>query len=280
MLKARSLQKLLGKKLALKLSRSYHLGYVVDLNHPVTFNEKLIRRYLIDDDCEHFHLADKLRVKQYVSKNIGDKHNIEVLKHSTKPVKTFSDLPNKFVIKSNHSSGQIEIIKDKSAINKQELTQLQQNWLNSTYGTDTFEHWYSEIKPQILIEELLTYKNNEIREPIEFKIFCFDGRAKFLYVNVNKSVNRCRNFYDENLNMMDIHIKNKYPIFENFEIHDHDYCIDLAENLSENIPFVRVDMYFAKPDSYYIGELTFSPGAAMDRFYPQSADMKFGNSWQ
>lgn len=56
----------------------------------------------------------------------------------------------------------------------------------------------------------------------------------------------------------------------------YDKMIQLAEILSENIPFVRVDFYEVKGIPYF-GELTFYPGNGMEEFTPQKWDKILGD---
>ena len=51
--------------------------------------------------------------------------------------------------------------------------------------------------------------------------------------------------------------------------------LQLAEKLSVNIPFVRVDFYEVDGKVYF-GELTFFPGSGFEEFTPESADYELG----
>ena len=53
--------------------------------------------------------------------------------------------------------------------------------------------------------------------------------------------------------------------------------IQLAEELAESIPFVRVDFYESK-DQIFFGELTLYPGSGFEEFNPPEWDEKMG-SW-
>ena len=52
--------------------------------------------------------------------------------------------------------------------------------------------------------------------------------------------------------------------------------IRLAEKLSNNIPFLRVDFYIIKRNVYF-GELTFFPASGFEKFVPLSSDRQFGD---
>ena len=49
----------------------------------------------------------------------------------------------------------------------------------------------------------------------------------------------------------------------------------LAEKLSQDIPFVRVDFYDVDGKVYF-GELTFFPGSGLEPFNPPEWDEKMG----
>ncbi len=51
--------------------------------------------------------------------------------------------------------------------------------------------------------------------------------------------------------------------------------IDLAEKLSKDISFLRVDFYECN-DQLYFGELTFYPGGGFEEFDPEIWDDKLG----
>ena len=51
--------------------------------------------------------------------------------------------------------------------------------------------------------------------------------------------------------------------------------IELAEILSKDIPFVRVDFYEVNTHIYF-GELTFYPGSGFEKFVPAEWDERLG----
>ena len=55
--------------------------------------------------------------------------------------------------------------------------------------------------------------------------------------------------------------------------------ISLAEKLSANEPFLRVDLFNVNGKIYF-GELTFYPASGMGRWTPDEADIKIGGYLQ
>ena len=52
--------------------------------------------------------------------------------------------------------------------------------------------------------------------------------------------------------------------------------IDIAEKLSNNIDFVRVDLYNPTPEKIYVGELTNYPMGGTQRFEPKTWNSELG----
>ena len=55
----------------------------------------------------------------------------------------------------------------------------------------------------------------------------------------------------------------------------YEKMVELAEKLSQEIPFVRVDFYEVDGKIYF-GELTFYPGSGFEEFTPEKWDYKLG----
>ena len=54
--------------------------------------------------------------------------------------------------------------------------------------------------------------------------------------------------------------------------------IAVAESLAAPFEFLRVDCYLDE-DSFYVGELTASPGAGFERFEPASCSREMAGWW-
>ena len=58
---------------------------------------------------------------------------------------------------------------------------------------------------------------------------------------------------------------------------NYDKMIELAEKLSKDLIFARIDFYEINGKVYF-GEITFYPGSGMEEFEPEEWDEKLG-SW-
>ena len=55
------------------------------------------------------------------------------------------------------------------------------------------EYVYKNIKRKIIVEELILDDSKEI--PNDYKIFCFNGKPKFIQVDINRFKNHKRAFF-------------------------------------------------------------------------------------
>ena len=69
-------------------------------------------------------------------------------------------------------------------------------------------------------------------------------------------------------------------ILYNYENNENlEEMIKVARKLSEDFPYVRVDLYNVNGRVYF-GELTFYPWSGYVQFLPDKADYSFGNDFE
>lgn len=115
----RSVFRLLPDTLYLKFVYYIKLRKRLNLKNPQTFNEKLQWLKLHDRNPLYTTLADKYKMKEWVSEKIGEEYIVPLLGVWDKAEDIdFDKLPNQFVLKCNHNSGLgMVICKDKSKLN-------------------------------------------------------------------------------------------------------------------------------------------------------------------
>lgn len=87
----------------------------LDLNNPVTFNEKIQWLKIYDRNPLYTKMVDKYEAKKYVASKIGEKYVIPLLGVWDRFEDIdFDNLPLQFVLKTTHDSGGIFIVKDKN----------------------------------------------------------------------------------------------------------------------------------------------------------------------
>ena len=112
---------------------------------------------------------------------------------------------------------------------------------------------------------------------MDYKFMCFNGKVKCSFVCSNRHSSDGLNvdFFDLNWNKMPFtrHYKNSKDVIK--QPVNYNLMIELAEKLSGNIPFIRVDFYEINKKIYF-GELTFFPGSGFEEFSPESYDELLG----
>lgn len=261
----------------LKLTYRIRFGEKLDINNPKTFNEKLQWLKLHDNNTDYITMVDKVLVKDYVAKIIGEDYIIPTLGvwDSFDEI-DFEALPNQFVLKCNHDSGSIVICKDKSTFN----IDAARKKISKGLKTDAFywgREWpYKYVKRKILAEAYM--EDTESSELRDYKLMCFDGRVKCSFVGSERFSEEGLKitFYDTDWKVMPFerhYPRSKYPIERPL---NYDEMVRLAERLAKEIPFVRVDFYEVNGKTYF-GELTFYPGSGWEEFRPMEWDEKLGN---
>ena len=267
------------------LSRLFkaELGYPLNLEEPKTFNEKTQWLKLNAFKPIYTDYADKVKVKPLVAKLIGEDHIIPTIGVWDRADDIdFAALPERFAVKCNHTSTSgVCICKDKSALDTSALKHELDKAMKSDYFAFRREMPYKDIEKKILAEELLIEEDGSL--PKDYKVFVFNGRSRFVQVDIDRFTDHRRNFYDIDWNY--IPFTTCYPtdpdanvISPGLEVVRDLFGMaeKIAAGIDENLPFVRVDFYVVNGRVYF-GEVTFYHGAGIERFTPQEYDWKLGD---
>jgi hypothetical protein len=252
-------------------------GYFRDIENPRTFNEKIEHRKFHEYDSRYRMISDKHAVRELVSEQIGD-HILTNLYHVTDDPNTipFDSLPNNFVVKPNHMSGEILFVDSSDGIDVDDIKKVCRNWLDTTYGQQKGEYWYAEIPPKILVEEDLRDDSGE--PPQDYKFYVFHGKVMYVHVDSDRLTNHKRRFYDPNWVPQNFTLN--YPLGAVSEAPDNlETMIQIAETLGSDYDFMRVDLYELPEGSVIFGELTIAPGSGSSPFTPHEVDFHFGDFW-
>lgn len=270
--------KFIPSKIYLKTLYRHTFNKELNLKNPQTLNEKIQWKKIYDRRPVYTLCADKYEVRNYVKERIGEKYLIPLLFYTNNPNKIdFDKIPLPFIIKANHGSGWIFIIKNKKEINKKEIIERCKKWLESNIYFIGREWQYKNIKPKILIEKLLLDEEGQI--PKDYKFHCFNGEVEFIQVDTDRFENHKRGFFDINWRLLPFTWspkKNNRPKYElNKDINKPKKLremVEIATTLSKNFDYVRVDLYFVN-NKIYFGELTFSHEDGFAPFFPEKYDL-------
>ena len=250
-------------------------GKILDLDNPKTFNEKIQWLKLYDNSPLKTKLADKYRVREWIKEQIGEEYLIPLLGvwNSFDEI-DFDKLPEKFVLKANHGSHWNIIVKDKTKFNKIKAKKKFDKWMHRDYAFKAgLELQYRGIEPKIIAEKYMADSKGELND---YKIICFNGEPKFVWVDCGRYSEHTKNIYDLNWNLQPFMMtypvsKNKIPKPQNL-----DKMIELAKKLCKDFAFVRVDFYNVDGKIYF-GEMTYTSMSGTDKFKPEKYDLEMGN---
>ena len=264
-------------KLYLSMRYKAIFGRRLNWQNPETFTEKLQWLKLYGRDPQYVRLVDKYDVKEYIKNTVGEEYIIPTLGIWERAEDIdFDSLPEQFVLKCTHDSGSVIICKDKktfdrSAAVKSLNAKLQRNlfWWNR-------EWVYKDIKPRVIAEKYM--EDTKTRELRDYKLFCFDGVPKLIFVATDrqsKENETAFDFFDMDYNWLDI--RNGHP---NASVHPEkpvtfEQMKALASKLSKGFPEARIDFYEIDGKIYF-GEITFFHNGGFMPFDPDSWDYEIG----
>ena len=248
--------------------------YFPNIDDPSTFNEKTLfmKMYYRETPIDYF--ADKYRVREYITQKIGSRYLVPLINHYEKAEDIdFDKLPQEFVLKMNHGSGWNLIVLDKNKINRNSVKHQLEKWMKLNYYNVGREWQYKSIKPLILCEEFLF---NPDHTPIrDYKVFCFNGKAQFVQIDLDRFTNHRRQFYDRDWNLQPfttLFPKEDIPIEKPNHLAE---VLEAAEKLAVGFMFLRVDFYYNGSEIHF-GELTLHHGGGCEPFIPSEYDLILG----
>ncbi len=256
-----------------------NFGKKLDLQNPVTYNQKLMWRKLYDRNPIYITMVDKYKVRDYVAEKIGEQYLIPLLGvWDTFDSIDFSALPDQFVLKCNHDSGGVYICKDKKEIDarkKRELKGFFDGRMKSNYYANGREWAYRDVKRKIIAEKYMVDESGV--ELKDYKIFAFDGEPFVIQVDYDRFIEHKRNLYTTDWDYINGSIK--YPTDPGHIIRRPDHLkemLELSSKLSKGYMHIRTDFYNINGQIYF-GELTLYHGGGTEKFRPDLLAVEMGN---
>lgn len=261
-----------------KLLFHHYMGERLDLNNPITLNEKMqwLKLFYYNNNPLVTKCVDKYLVREYVKECGCEELLVNLIGVWNTPEEIdFDTLPNQFVLKCNHGSGSVIICRDKNKLDRTDVKEKLNKWLKEDFGKERAELSYQDVKRCIVCEELIKTDNN--KAPNDYKFFCSYGKPKFLFCATERNGEHAYfDFYDLNWNHYDVtnsHPNSSVPV----DIPPHfREMMDAASKLSKDFPLVRVDLY-DENGKVMFGELTFLHFGGLHPFNPREFDKIFGD---
>lgn len=253
------------------------MGKRLNLKNPQTFSEKLQWLKLYNRKPEYIQMVDKYAVKDYVARIIGKEYVIPTIGVWDKPHDIdFDSLPNRFVLKTTHGGGSdgVVICKDKTRFDKDAaIARLKRGMEQNIYKA--LREWpYKDVTRRIIAEEYLSGDGGEL---VDYKFFCFNGAPEYCQVIGGRNDLMTIDFFDMNWVHQPFHEPKHYPFAKKNIPQPNSFgeMKQLAKQLSDGIPFIRIDFYEVEGQPQF-GELTFFPTSGIGGFKPMGWDLAFG----
>jgi hypothetical protein len=249
-----------------------------NFKNPSYFSEKIYHRMRYPKPIFTV-MADKVLVRDFIAEKVGEQYLVPVYFSCSKvSISTFDKLPKSFVMKANHSAGQVIIVVDKSQEDLSSLAKTANDWLATDFTDVAREKHYGCVRPQIIFEKALL---NNGMSPDDYKVNVFNKlntSESFLFIQhmSGRSDLLTQNLYLEDWAPAPFdrlgeekgersHVK---PFFL-------DEMVKVSKDVSREFGYVRVDFYIHE-ERLYIGELTLTPAAGAYKFKPSEWDYKLG----
>lgn len=271
----RKLNFIFPDKLYLQICFYLEMGKKLDLRNPKTMNEKLQWLKLYNRKSEYTTMVDKILVKDYVAKIIGEDYIVPLFGVWDTPEQIdFDSLPNQFVLKTNHSGGNtgVVIVKDKSKIDREAIKEKLKTSLKSDIYARYREWPYKNVQRKIFAE---AYLGDDLAD---YKFYCYNGHADAVMICVDRQIGAPKfYFFDKEWNLKRYNKRGKEaPADFTLPKPDGvDKMFELASVLSKDIPYTRVDFYNINGKIYF-GEITFFPASGFDKNRLPESDLLFG----
>lgn len=256
-------------------------GKKLDLKKPIGFNAKISKRILEEKELLYTLLADKYKVRDYVSEKVGSEILIPLIKcYDNVDEININDLPNKFVAKCNHDAGSVVVCDDKKTLDFVSFVSHFKSAINRNMYYTTREWHYKNITRKILIEEMIDIFSDEAT-PEDYKFHCFNGKVEYIEVQFSRfSSDRRINVYDSSWNLCDFRVGHRNTEKVIYKPECLEKLITISEKLAVDLKYCRIDLYVTSNKKIYFGEITLTSGSGTYKFDPPESDIVFGSSWE
>lgn len=267
-------------------------GVDINLDKPETFYEKLLYLKLNHLENNPELLVDKVIVKDYLTGK-GYSHIIpkkidsfRTFKEFKKNYKNIVNKNSRFVIKLNHTSGDVFIFNNGILLSKigekvprRYVFACLKHRLKFSYYFVGLEKVYKNIVPQILIEEYMASLDTKGLD--EYKFFVNKGQIKMInvvYGRQNGSLLK-EAFTDEKLRKLNA--RQDQNMLEQNEIKKpkcFDNMVKFCKDTVKDRLLIRVDL-MTDGDNYYFCEFTFFDCGGFNHFLPEETNYEIGSKF-
>lgn len=264
----------------------YKMRSDLELQHPITLNEKIQWLKLYGDRKLWSQWADKYQAKQLL-KDMGlERYVAETLGvwDCTDDI-DLAKLPSRFVLKCTHDCGSTIVVHDKSRLNIAQTKRQLARRLRQPYGYHSTELHYIDIPRRVMAEALIGNDDSPTQSLTDYKFWCFNGHAELCFICYNRGQGAQQHHV-----MKDLYTAHDFKPFREGLVaseqptadqplmdcpENYDEMLHLAEHLSKGHPEVRVDLYNINGKIYF-GEMTFTSFGGIMRYFTPKMQQHLG----
>lgn len=250
-------------------------GEELELESPVTFNQKIQWLKLYDCTEQKGRLADKYQMRAYVESALGPGHLVPLLGcwRSFDEI-DFASLPGQYVLKATLGSGTNIFATRAMPLDLKCARDLVDGWMTTDYRfVNGFELHYGFAENRVIAEELMDFGSTG---PVDYRFFCSCGEVFSVWCDTGSA----KHDYRRTIFTPDwqpLSVRATHPLHDvppskpaSFE-----YMLDAARHLSDDFALVRVDFYEYR-GCPIVGELTFTPQSGAAIFDPPEFNLTMG----
>ncbi len=229
-----------------------------DLINCPDYNDKIQWLKLFDNKEVLIQCVDKVLVRNYVESKLGEGYLPEIYQvcdgYNDISLET---LPQSFVLKTNHDSGSVFLISDKEKNDWIAISKGVEASLKRKFGVWGGEWPYSYVKPKVFAEEYLGL--GEGSAPADYKFHCVNGEVKWLQYICDREGTAKEAITDSSGAILNLHLSERLLPMTKFNPPGlFKRMVEIAEILSEEFKYVRIDLYLID-NQIFVGEMTFFP---------------------
>lgn len=249
------------------------------LDHPTSFDDRMLHRMLHDHDPRLKVVNDKLAVREMVARLAGPEFVVPLLGVWEDPARiAWDSLPERFVLKASHASGRVAMVERPEERDPLALTAQARGWLATDYFDASLEWGYRGLPRRILAEPLLVGAGG-MTPPPELQVFIFGGRAALYRIQVGRKGMGGRGdaWFALDGSRLELLVGKALPDTEPTRA-EALTAIAAAERVAAGFVQMRVDFYITAT-RLLIGELTPYHRAGRSRWRPPEWNDRLGAMW-
>jgi len=271
----------LGKKLIrAELEQRYAavFGRKPRIDAPSGFNERMLHRIVYDRDPRLKTLCDKLAMREFIRERAGADFVVPLLGVWDDAASiAWKELPPRFVLKPNHSSGPVAIVRTDADRDPAALAAKAAEWLREDFFDVNLEWGYRDLPRRVFAEPLLAGPDGG--PPPEVHVMVFHGKAACICVLTGRKLTpgRRENWFDPCARPMPMSAAEPIGEFV-LTAKDAAAVVLVAERTAAGFDHLRVDTYLTDA-GVKIGELSPYASAGRAAWQPPEWDDKLGRLW-